>query len=57
MPAGNYNKTNTPLSALSSMTQNSTTTAIQSGPYTKAQCKRNPIIFFLYLLYNIFFIL
>ncbi|CAF4548354.1 unnamed protein product, partial [Rotaria socialis] len=38
MPAANFTKVTAPLSALSSMTPNNgSTTAVQSGPYTKAQ--------------------
>jgi hypothetical protein len=42
MPAAVPNKPSTPLSTVSSVGTNSTgttTTAVQSGPYTKAQCK------------------
>jgi hypothetical protein len=42
MPAATAMKPSTPLSTVSSVGTNSTTntaTAIQSGPYTKAQCK------------------
>jgi hypothetical protein len=41
MPAATLTKPSTPVSTVSSMgpNKNSTTTAIQSGPYTKAQCK------------------
>jgi hypothetical protein len=40
MPAATAVKTSTPISALTSMTPNNNTTmAVQSGPYTKAQCK------------------
>jgi hypothetical protein len=39
MPAAVSVKVSTPVSALSPLTPSNTTTAIQSGPYTKAQCK------------------
>ena len=40
MPTAVLPKSSTPLSTTSSVATNNTTTAIQSGPYTKAQCKR-----------------
>jgi hypothetical protein len=39
MPASNFGKPSTPMSVISSMVPNNTPTAVQSGPYTKAQCK------------------
>jgi len=45
MPAANFVKSSTPMSTVSSMVQNhNNPTAIQSGPYTKAQCKTNIIL-------------
>ncbi len=38
MPVVNSTKVSTPVDTISPMASN-TTTAIQSGPYTKAQCK------------------
>lgn len=41
MPAATTSsiKPSTPVSALPSMAQTNNVTAVQSGPYTKAQCK------------------
>jgi hypothetical protein len=40
MPASNFPKSSTPMSAISALIQNNTSQAVQSGPYTKAQCKQ-----------------
>jgi hypothetical protein len=40
MPAATTVNPSTPVTTLSLMAPTNATTAVQSGPYTKAQCKR-----------------
>jgi hypothetical protein len=52
MPATGFVKSSTPVSTVSSLATTNTantTTAVQSGPYTKAQCKLFLFLFINYL--------